>query len=288
MAKQWILQYHFVAFIDVLGQSNKLLSLRSLPFTQNEQTKAQHILHDTAGFIMNLRNGFKEFFEARNRPTGKLNSLSPQRRAIADKLRRCEVNIASFSDTIIITLPISNEDEHCLSISSIYSALYGLCGIFLVALAEKKPLRCGIDIGIGVHLDKDEIYGSALVKAYHLENEAAQYPRVVIGDDLWNYLHYIADHSSNSIYGTWAKRTAINCIALITEDQDSLHILDVAGEGVKSIEEGVDSGLIEKGYRFVVERYKQLRKEGDIKFYSRYGRLRYYLESRLKLWDISL
>jgi hypothetical protein len=36
-----------------------------------------------------------------------------------------------------------------LSVTSIYSAIYGVCGSFLVALAGHKPFRGGIDIGMG-------------------------------------------------------------------------------------------------------------------------------------------
>lgn len=286
MVKNWTLSYYFIAFIDVLGQSNKLLNLTKLPFTQDEQEKAALMLHDTAGYIMSLRKSFMDYFKARNKSTGILDSLPPDKRAIAEKLRRAEVIITSFSDTIVISVPLSNEDDHCLSINSIYSALFGICGIFLVALAQHKPFRCGVDVGLGVQLTKHEIYGSALVKAYNLEKNVASYPRIVIGDSLFEYLNVVQHLDSNTIYAKFAKKTAGNCKELITHDYDKLKILDVIGKGVQSIPGGIDKSLVEKAYTFIVQYHDGITKSADMNIRARYGMLRSYFESRIHLWNI--
>ncbi len=286
MVKSWTLSYYFVAFIDVLDQSNKLLNLTRLPITQDERDKAALILHDTAYNIVSLRNGFRQFFKARNKSTGILDSLPPNKRAIAEELRRAEAIITSLSDTIVIAIPLNNADDHCLSISSIYSALYGICAIFLVALIEHKPFRCGVDVGWGVQLTKHEVYGSALVKAYTLENNVALYPRIVIGDSLFEYLNIVQHLDSNTIYANFAKKTAGNCKALITNDCDKLKILDVIGEGVQSIPGGIDKTLVEDAYKFIVQSHDSFTNSGDINLRARYGSLRSYFESRIHLWNI--
>lgn len=286
MGNNWIIQYYFVAFIDVLGQSRKLLNLARLPVAQDEQEKAALILHDTAGYIMSLRKGFRDFFKARNKSTGILDSLTPNKRAIAEKIRRAEAIITSLSDTIVIAVPLSNEDYHCLSINSIYSVLYGICGIFLVALAQHKPFRCGVDVGWGVQLTKHEVYGSALVKAYSLENDVALYPRIVIGDSLFEYLNVVQQLSSDTIEAKFAKKIAGDCKALITHDYDKLKILDVIGEGAQSIPSGIDKPLVEKAYRFIVQSHDSFTKSADMSLRARYGLLRSYFESRIHLWNI--
>jgi len=73
---------------------------------------------------------------------------------------------------------------------------------------------------------------------------------------------------------------------LITVDYDHLNILDVIGEGAQSITGGINSELVEKSYKNVVETHKRLTIAGDTKLASRYGSLRSYLESRLHLWNI--
>lgn len=285
MPRGWILKYYFVAFIDVLGQSKELLNLDKIPVTLEEKDRASYILHNTAGYIIRLRNGFKAFYRGRNKPTGILDSLPPDKRAKAERARSIEVIVKSISDTIIIAVPISSEDEHCVSIGSIYTALYGICGIYLAALVENKPFRSGIDIGLGVPLTKNEVYGGALVKAYMLE-KSAKYPRIVVGDSLYDYLSVIQNQSSNTDYARLAKKWAGDSKLLIINDHDNLRVLDVIGEGVKSISGGIDKDIVEKAYMFVVQSHKGYKNSGDIELYFRYGYLRNYFESKLHLWNI--
>lgn len=286
MGKDWILQYYFIALIDVWGQSTKLLGLTRLPVTQEDKEKATLILHDTAGYIMYLRKNFRDFFEARNKSTGILSSLPPDKRAIAEKLRRTEATITNLSDTIVIAVPLSNEDEHCLSINSIYSALYGICGMFVVALAKHKPFRCGADVGLGVELTEHEVYGPALVKAYSLEKDVALYPRVVIGDFLFEYLNKVEQLNPNTKEAKWAKKTATDCKGLITHDYDKLKILDVIGEGAQLIPNGINKSWVEDAYRFIVQSHDSFTKSDDMSLRARYGLLRSYFESRIHMWNI--
>ena len=286
MPQNWILRYYFIAFIDVLGQSKRLLDLDRIPTTPEEKQRASQILHETAGNISRLRNGFRTFYRTRNKSTGILDNLSTDNRDKAERVRRTEVIVKNISDTIIISVPLDSEDYHCVSINSIYSTLYGICGIFLAALAEKKPFRSGIDIGLGVPLTKNEVYGGALVKAYNLENNSAMYPRIVVGDSLYDYLNTIQNQGSDTEYARLAKKWAGESKSIIINDQDGLKILDVIGPGVKAISGGVDRNLVEKAYAFVVQSHKQYSNSDDTKLYTRYGHLRNYFESKLNIWDI--
>jgi hypothetical protein len=288
MVKKWTLENYFVAFIDVLGQSKELLKLERLPFSETERENAALILHNTAGYIMSLRNNFNSYFKARNKSTGKLDSLPTEKRVIAEKLRKAEAIITSFSDTITIAIPISNEDEHCLSITSIYAALYSICGIYLVALAAHKPFRCGIDVGLGVHLTKREIYGPALVRAYSLEKDYTLYPRIIIGDSLYQYLNAVRNLKSSTIYAKWARKEASDCLELINYDHDKLRILDVLGDSVRLVPDGVQRSWVEEAYKFVVQSHANYLKSNDIKLRSRYGSLRSYFDSKISSWNIEL
>ena len=91
--------------------------------------------------------------------------------------------------------------------SGIYSLLGGICGMFVLALEGGIPFRGGIDMGLGVRLQNyNEIYGPALVRAVKLESSAAKYPRVVIGNSLWEYLHVL-------LVAPWShQQTAMVCV----------------------------------------------------------------------------
>ena len=132
----------------------------------------------------------------------------------------------------------------------------------------------------------EEVYGSALVKAHNLESTWAKYPRVLVGDALLEYINDIEAISPDNKNRQAAKMYAAKCKALITVDYDNLNILDVIGEEAQSITGGIDSELVQKGYKYVVDTHKCLTIAGDTKLGPRYGRLRSYFESRLHLWNI--
>lgn len=133
------LRYYFVACIDVLGQKSRLLTLNEVPTTPDEQKKALIILGDTAGYIMKLRNCFTEFFYNKlNEATSTLNSSSKDKQTSTESIRRMEALITSFSDTIVISIPLSSSSgsDPLPAITAIHSALYGICGIYLAALTS--------------------------------------------------------------------------------------------------------------------------------------------------------
>ena len=283
-----IVNYYCISFLVILGQKDDILSFCDLPSTQEEKAKVERVLKSTVGLVVSLRKGFFNYYEALKSETGLLNILTPEQRAEAEKLRRCQAEVRGVSDSIIITVPLNYGDEFCTPINSIYSSLYAICGIFILALACGKTLRGGVDIGWGVRLPsaRKEVYGSALVKAHNLENKIAQYPRVLVGDELLAYINGVETIPPDSLNSKAAKQIATQCKELITTDYDCLNILDVIGKGAQSVTGGIDSELVRKGYKYVVDTHKQLTMSGDIKLSTRYECLKNYLESRLHLWSI--
>jgi hypothetical protein len=286
MTRKWTLSYYLIAFLDVLGQSQEVLRLSRLPSNPEEEAFAKEILASTAGYIMDLRQSFLGFFDALAKPTGLLDKLPPEKRERANRMRRCKAEVRGLSDSIVITVPLSNEDDHSTSMTGIYAALFAVCGIFVAALAQREPFRGGVDIGWGVRLTEQEVYGSALVKAVSLESSVAQYPRVVIGNSLWGYLTEVKKLVSDTVFGKWARKTAADCKTLATEDYDSCRILDVIGGGAHSVADGIKPEWVGDGYKFVVDTHERFGKEGNMKLHARYGWLRSYFESRLHLWGI--
>ena len=73
-------------------------------------------------------------------------------------------------------------------IVKIFSALSAASIVMMTSLASKHALRGGIDVGLATQIGPEEIYGTALERAYVLESRHAKYPRVAIGDEFWTYL----------------------------------------------------------------------------------------------------
>lgn len=285
MPESWALSYHFIAYLDILGQSEELLKLDRLPSTPQEKIKAAEILHNTAGYVMCLRKYFWQYYKATSRPTGILNSLPDDQRELAKSMRKIKAEWKGFSDSITIDVPLDNIDDHCTSINSIYASLFAICGISLLALAYKKPLRGGIDIGIATPIARKEIYGPAIVKAIKLESKKADYPRILVGESIWDYLTLIEKQNARTFQGQVAQKHANESKSFITTDEDGCRILDIIGQGVHGFVNQIRPELIKDGYKFVIDAQKTYKASNDTLF-KRYTRLRKYMESRLHIWGI--
>ena len=286
MTRHWIIENYMVAFLDVLGQSDEVLKLQYKPTNKEEEKIAASVLENTAGYILDLREAFISYSQAIGQSTGLLDRLPPNQREQAETMRRVEAEFHGLSDSILITVPLTNDNEHCTPMNSIYPSLFGICGMFIPALVSKKPFRGGVDIGWGVRLTQDELYGSALVKAVKLESKAAEYPRVIIGNSLLDYINQVEAFDSCTIFSKFAKMNAVNCKSLITSDFDEYHILDVIGSGFQSVEHATKPQWVEQSYEFIVKTHERFGEIDDTKHHSRYGLLRNYFESRLHLWNI--
>jgi hypothetical protein len=76
----------------------------------------------------------------------------------------------SFSDLITSYVLLGN-NEHKLQFQGIYFLLLSNCEVFLKMLAYGIALRGGIDLGMAIKNDENELYGSALLKLEGIELE---------------------------------------------------------------------------------------------------------------------
>jgi hypothetical protein len=158
--------------------------------------------------------------------------------------------------------------------------------MFALALAAGRALRGGADVGVGFDIDPGEVYGAALVRAHDLEHDFAQYPRILLGDELMGYLDQISRQEPRSLFGTVAKEQAKNCLELVSIDTDRLPVLDFLSQGMRRLEPTYSQEILPPAYRFVVAEYARHYSEGNLKLASRYGRLRTFMEVRLPAWGI--
>ena len=291
MGNSYQLGFYMVIFLDILGQSQKLEELKHLPTSQTETTRTAQILHDTAGFIVRLREGFDSLFDALSKPTAILDKLAPEKRSLAESLRQIKITRRGISDSYIMTLPLA-EDElfgRCGVMLNVWSALAATCAMFTAVLTERSAARGGVDIGLGTILtidNEDEVYGPAVVRAVRLESRTAQYPRVPVGEALWQYLCEVEDSPGNTQFDSFAKKYAVYSKNLIYQDYDGVRTLDYLGKGMHSIEGGVEPQGVMKAYQYVIQEHEKYIKSKDFKLAGRYSLLRQYMESRLDLWGI--
>jgi hypothetical protein len=281
LAKQtFVLGYHLVAFLDVQGQRERFKQLR-LATTPDEQEQIAETLRATAGFVLALRELFQTQFEVFEQGAQTPFPVRPK--------------FLGFSDSFVTSVPLRSANDRDGVVRSIIvlSALSAAAIVVLTSLSQRHPLRGGIDVGLATEIGPTEIYGTALEKAYVLESKIAEYPRVVIGDELIEFLSQEllrCGQRSEPIFQ--AIRKIIEKVqALITQDKDGKYILDFLGAGMVEhagpIREQVNS-TVRPAYDFVLKEYNRFLESGDAKLSARYAQLKEYFESRLNLWGLEI
>lgn len=277
--KHFRLGHHLVAFLDVLGQRATFTRLR-LPTNTAEETQVKEVLRQTAGFVVELRQVFQRQFEA-------FEAGSPRMRAHTKEPLR--PRFVGFSDSFVTSVPLRNDGGDLVRVVIVFSALSAAAIVMLTSLASKHALRGGIDVGLATEIGPEEIYGTALERAYVLESEVAVYPRIVVGDELWKYLNSALTEFERQTTPVAMSVTAIvrKIMELIATDADGNRILDYLGPVVVAHSvPGHKTDMIQPAYNFVLTEQKRLIAKGNAKLIDRYTSLRSYFESRLSLWGI--
>jgi len=279
-------QYYAVALIDVLGQRDALKSITNLP--QSEEQKAHFIegVKDTLGRMLAVREWTGGFFESFQNapPPDVLAKLPPKEQELFHGFRRCTLRIQQFSDTVVAYSALANEREN-LSFRGLYSILAACASLMLIALSEGTPIRGAVELGVGTELDGREIYGHVLAEAHRLEQTVAQYPRVVIGNELLDALHYFRDRPMLGLAAEVTRELAGLCESLLAVDQDGAVFVDYLGESFRE-SVGADNyvDLLPKALRIITERHGRFMDESDHKLALRYACLRQYWEARIEEW----
>jgi hypothetical protein len=272
---------HLVAFLDVLGQRDKFKGLKR-PQSPQEEDEVKEVLRQTAGFVVELRTVFQtqfEVFEA-GAPNVQRHTKEPLR-----------PYFIGFSDSFVTSVPLREEGHELVPTVTVFSALSAACVVMLTSLANRHPLRGGIDVGFATEIGPGEIYGTALERAYLLECRIAKYPRLVIGDELWRYLNAALAHFESQTTPVSKAITAIvkKTMQMIATDTDGQRVLDYLGSVVAE-NAGPDHGklMIQPAYNFVLAEGKRMLAKGDPELIGRYVLLRSYFESRLAAWGVEV
>lgn len=265
-----IFQHYLIVFIDLVGQKETLRKFTKIPTHDNEKQHFIELAKKSVGHVLHLREFFEEYFkEARSYiPNKSLVLPNLQEEFIA--AQRSEIFFNGFSDSVIIAVPLMNNDENCTAINGVYAALIATCGIGLTYLSVGIPFRAGLDVGIGTRINEKEVYGAALERAYYLENCLAEYPRYVVGNELAEYLLSVEHQQPNSRLGLVAKDLAGLCRQMIIRDTDGRLMLDFLGKHIQETYENiVDESIVTKANQFIISEYERYLDQNNDKLVSR-------------------
>ncbi len=285
MPRQKRVIYYLVAYVDILGQKKELAKLKEFPTTQEKESEFIKAISDSYGFVKAFRDSFNEFLHAVSPKTSTESSSDIEKSLYKMKIAKVQTHV--ISDTVILSAPLYDEDIKCPS-SGIFQILGSVASTFLLSLAFKKACRGGIEIGPSIEMGQGDIYGYALLEAHRLESEVAEYPRIVIGNELVQYLSLAKESVSSNFYDTFNRAMSAICIdELISKDSDDQYVLDYLGEGFKKYigsEEATKENVLQ-AYEFVNKELYKFRKENkEAILVDKYSRLKEYFEKNIARW----
>jgi class 3 adenylate cyclase len=181
------------------------------------------------------------------------------------------------------------EHDHAVPILAVYDILCTCAALMLVQLALGRPIRGGLDVGTGVEVD-GELFGASLVKAYRLESKEAGYPRLLVGQDLVNYLQTSTHAPGSQLERQFERMLAASCLRLLAADTDARSILDYAGPQMRDILRGHLDSATERMFAdaraFAHTSRSEYQRQGPDgqKLFQRYSQLVPYLDARAWLW----
>lgn len=279
-------EWYLVAFVDVLGQRHLLRELRGLPDSTDPEEVARFIsiIKKTVGTVKALRDSFEGFFEGAQSEEPELSKLFPELKQLFEKAKGNKLKTHMFSDFVALYHSL-RDDINKVPMISVHGALVAASATFLTMLAGGNPIRGGIDIGVGVQLVDGEVYGAALSRAYELESKIAQYPRIVLGTELVEYIQGHRIQTETDVFSKINKEIAETSLKLIAIDDDGIYFLDYLGDGFrKNIAGGLDKSVVKKAYAHIVAESNRLKAEKNSILAFRYTLLRNYFEDRLTSW----
>lgn len=256
--------------MDILGQKEKLIQLDRLDMKKDKE-HIKSIFNQTYGVV-------KKFREDMKNSTDFFNELKAKN-ALNTSFSSNNIEIKSFSDLIISYLSLEN-NQNDLKSQAIYLLLISNCEVFLGMLAKGLVLRGGIDIGMAIKTDENEIYGTALLKPYILESKIAKSIRIVVGQELYNYIQSassLSENSNKSIEYNHNIKFAKLCKKLIKQDSDGEYILDYLSNEFKKIDSF--QKLSKKAKLFLDNQYNDLRLKSQFEIAKKYQQAIKYFEA---------
>ncbi len=285
--------YYAVAFIDILGQKEIFNQLNNIEFNDQPETKDKiiEIYKNSAGVVEEMRQNFQDFFNSFIQEKPSTYSVPEEKRLIYDEVRKVKLKHYSFSDSIVAFVPLQSDKYVTPAINGVFG-IFGACGVFLLmSLAKGKVFRGGFDVGKGIELESGEVYGPALYNAHYLECRIAQYPRIVLGNELIRYLKSLSIKHKQTPNQPQedieiCKKMADVCLSMINPDIDGNFYLDYLRDNFKkgfASHNAIESYsvAVDLAMKFIEKKVIEKRKERDSKLALRYHWLLSYFKGKL-------
>lgn len=282
------LHNYCVAFVDLLGQRDALRGQGLLQIPEDEQQKQafHETLRKSIGAIIKLQKRAEEMLEGVvgiNLDSPLRATLPQEQQHIWDEMSHTRIKTQRWSDGIVSYSCLGDQDVKC-QVNGVFG-IFGLTGaLCLLGLASGQPIRGAIEIAWGAELHPGELYGPAVARAYELESEIAQYPRIIVGPETIRFLETHAANPGDDVFSQADRKFASMCLRMLIQDADGYWFLHYLGEEFQfSVTHSLHADLYEKAKQFVFEQLSQHHANQNTKLAFRYAHLlRYFDTHQLK------
>lgn len=247
---------------------------RHLP---EDQGRAIALVKESVGRIIGIQKIIEGFFNSYRSNSKIFSALPPEVRQQMPDMAPAELKWQRFSDGIVLYIPLGGRlvnspvnSVHALLLASGLSCMLGLAG--------SAPLRIGIDVAWGIEYRPNELYGAAIAHSYCLESKIAQWPRVVVGAGLTNYLRHYQQTADGGLSNQFRSVMAQKCLDLLAVDKDEHTILDYLGPEFRSVSPDTFNDIvISKAQIFVRAQIQHWQQQKNEKLLHRYEQVAAYI-----------
>lgn len=271
------------SFIDLLGQRDALRGQGLLPIirTEADDRAFQKILRNTVGPILQLQRDIDAIVNAAAaNPNSPLRtSLTDEERVVYDEMRMKRVKTQYWSDGFIRFVCLGDQVVKC-PLTGI-TEIFQFSGLFcLLGLVQRHPVRGAIDLAWGVELPASGLYGPAVANSYQLESEVAQYPRIVVGQRVVEFLEAYRVNDGPDPFTVVNREYAKLCLNMLAQDVDGHWIVHYLGDAFQfSVTDANHDFFHDKARAFAIEQLEEHRKSKSSKLAFRYSQLLNYFDA---------
>lgn len=281
---KWVAGNYCVSFIDLLGQRDALRGQGLLPpfESEEERKKFNGILRDSIGAIIKLQERAENMLAGvlKPNPDSPLRAALPlEQHATWDEMQLTRVKTQRWSDGLVSFICLGDTDIKC-RMNGIFS-IFGLAGaLCLLGLATRHPVRGAIEVAWGAELHPNELYGAAVARAYELESEIAQYPRIVVGPEAVKLLKAHAANPNQDVYSQNDRELANLCLGMLFQDADGHCLVHYLGDKFQyAVTHDHHAELYVAARKFVFEQLFEHQASLNTKLAFRYSHLLRYFDA---------
>jgi len=279
-----VMQFHFsnycASFLDLLGQrdSMKGQGLLLLDEGGSPRLEVKKSMAESVGKILSFQSDADNFLN--QEPNDSIrDEMDDEEKLAYDDICKQKMKRQRWSDGLVLYTSMNA----VAPMFAIYEVMYASACLCFQQLAKGAPIRGGIDISWGAELHENELYGAIVANSYALENDVAQYPRIVVGDRVLVYLEEAKAHPDvENNAAKLNKALAKFCRSMLVRDIDGYMILDyLSPVMIEAVGEATSRELLDSAIRFAQSQYYlHSVKERNSKLAARYNWLLSYLENK--------